>query len=144
MDKILKHKPTGLGLIGALGALIASIFGMVIGYSRYTDKHTEQTTATVYSAKCSESTKMCDEEIRYTVKGVAQKVILQISAPSPFLINQEIPVYYNPKDPTDVVVDLPSKNVALALFIFSLIVFANIGWYLYTQYKIYKFIKSLF
>ncbi len=70
--------------------------------------------------------------------------MLESPDPSPFSTNQEITVYYNPQNVTDAVVEAPSKTVALAILVFSIIVFLNIGWYLYNQYQIYKVIKDLF
>ncbi len=143
-SKLKKYKPTGLSVIGSFGALIASIFGMIIGLRRLRDRHTSQAKGFIYSVQCIPSEKKCKVEARYTADNKVQKIMLESPDPSPFSTNQEITVYYNPQNVTDAVVEAPSKTVALAILVFSIIVFLNIGWYLYNQYQIYKVIKDLF
>ncbi len=143
-EKLLKYKPTGLAVIGSFGVLIGSIIGMYMGLKRYRDRHTEKTNAFIYSIRCVSDTKMCDTEIRYTINDKLQKVMIKTPDPSPFTINQEITIYYDPNNITDMVVEPPSKQVALAIFVFSFILFLNIGWYMYNQYKIQSIINKIF
>ena len=143
-EKLLKYKPTGLAVIGSFGVLIGSIVGMYIGLKRYRDRHTQKTNAFVYSIRCVSDKKKCDTEIRYTINDKLQKVMIQTPDPSPFTINQEITIYYDPNNITDIVVEPPSKDVALAIFVFSFILFLNIGWYMYNQYKIQSIINKIF
>lgn len=141
---ILKHKPSGISVIGSIAILLASIYGMYFGLKRYRDRHTESAKAVVYSVQCITDKNVCNLEIRFTVNDKLQKVMVQTSNPSTFRTNQEITVYYDPNNISDIIIEGGSKQMALAIFIVSLLLFLNIGWFLYNQYQIYTIFKEIF
>ena len=136
-------KPGFLKTFILLAFLGFTIFAMKIGYDKARDVHSGEIIGKVYTVRCDEKANTCTTSVIYSVNNVEYRGSVTTPNPSPHTINKEITLYYDPKNPADVVLSAPPVKLGYTIILISMIVFVNIFWYLYVQFKIWRYLKSI-
>ncbi len=142
--KRLKHKPSTLSLAMTIIGIILSLYGIYIGYTKIqNDKYKGETQGMIYTVRCDEKNNKCNVVVKYKINNVNYTGDITTAYPSPFTINQDVVIHYNPNDFTDISVSTPSKTVGIAIMVVSVIALLNLLWYFYTQQRLLDVFKSM-
>ena len=136
-------KPSYFMTIGMIIALFMCLFAMKFGYSKVSDVHTGEIIGKVYTTRCDEEKKTCTTTLIYSINNTQYTGVVVTPDPSPYIINKPVSLYYDPKNPKDVVVSPPPIKMGFFIIIFALLVFLNIFWYLYVQYRLWSYFSYI-